>query len=468
MIHSIHPTVRLHRVLLGAILAGNTLAFAGVDPLTRALTAVAALVLVLDIKEVPLVPPVHRRAAAVLAALILVQLIPWPGMIHRLLQPGLAPFLPQGFWPLTVAPWATLQAASTLIVVTILALTASRMASTRSGLPILLILLASIGAILGLLGLVSEPGLPGKVLMFRDNTGGGSPYGPFVNRNHFALAMELTLPAALALFLAGFRHLRLPGERRRSAAIAVLATGTAIAVETAALLRCNSRGGTLFLLTAGVLTLALWTRRHRHQPWMWALAVVLVVGVGTTVLAWNRLPELQDRFMQLVSLEGAGGNTRLDLWAGTTRLWRRSPALGCGAGAYRYAINLDKPPTGALQLRHAHNDWLEWTADTGSAGLLLLLVFVGGLAWLLAPDRVRKMRFERRYALAASALALAATALHELVGFGLQIPLNAQLAAVWVGLIWGLTGKASATSLPEPSPHDGEPETAEPAPPEET
>ena len=180
------------------------------------------------------------------------------------------------------------------------------------------------------------------------------------------------------------------------------------------------------------------------------MAAILVIGAGTAVLAWNRLPELQDRFKRLVALQGAGGNTRLDLWAGTVKLWRRSPVVGCGAGAYRYAIDLNKPPTGSLEVRHAHNDWLEWTADTGVAGAAILLGTVGGLLWLLAPARVRRMRFEHRYAMAAAALALTATALHELIGFGLQTPLNGYLAAVWAGLIWGVTGRKLRTGRGAP------------------
>jgi hypothetical protein len=40
--------------------------------------------------------------------------------------------------------------------------------------------------------------------------------------------------------------------------------------------------------------------------------------------------------------------------------------------------------------------------------------------------------------LAGAAAALAATALHEIVGFGLQTPVNRYLLAAWVGLVWGV------------------------------
>jgi O-antigen ligase len=102
---------------------------------------------------------------------------------------------------------------------------------------------------------------------------------------------------------------------------------------------------------------------------------------------------------------------------------------------------MDKPATGAAVLEQAHNDWLEWASTTGAVGVVALVLGVIGLAVALAPRRVRRMRFEYRYALAGVGLVLVATGLHEIVGFGLQTPLNRYLLATWVGLLWGLDGR---------------------------
>jgi O-antigen ligase len=112
--------------------------------------------------------------------------------------------------------------------------------------------------------------------------------------------------------------------------------------------------------------------------------------------------------------------------------------VGSGLGSYRHVIGMDKPATGAAVLEQAHNDWLEWASTTGAIGIGALVVFVGGILALLAPRRVRRLRFEYRYALAGIALVLVATALHEIVGFGLQTPVNRYLLATWVGMLWGL------------------------------
>jgi hypothetical protein len=101
-------------------------------------------------------------------------------------------------------------------------------------------------------------------------------------------------------------------------------------------------------------------------------------------------------------------------------------------------IGLDKPATGTAVLEQAHNDWLEWASTSGIVGVVVLILVLVALAASLRLSRVRRLRFEFRYPLAGAAVALAATALHETVGFGLQTPLNRYLLAAWVGLVWGV------------------------------
>ena len=438
----LHPSFHIDRILLVVLLLGNAVAFAGVDPPTRALTAILVVVLALQLRPLPKLRSSQRIALSILAGLAFIQLLPLPQLLRGPLQPGLAGVTRPGWFSLSVAPWATLEASAIIAVAVVLGLTAARMTATRSGTPFLLTTLAAVGGTLALLGLGTEHGLPDHVLLFRPNTGGGGPYGPFVNRNHFALAVELTIPAAVALLAAAARHLKVPGEGRRRAAVALLGAGVIVSIELAALLRSGSRGGILFLLSAFLLTLPLWKRRRRALRWPWmALASILVVA--SVALAFNRTQMLHDRFNELFAIRGMQGNTRLDLWAGTLKLWERSPVVGCGLGAYAAAIGLDKPPTGALHLDQAHNDWLELLADGGLIGAAALVFGLAGLFLSLRPGRVRPLRFEYRYPAAAAALVLVACALHELVGFGLQTPLNAYLLATWVGWVWGFERKTS-------------------------
>jgi hypothetical protein len=450
-----------HRLALGAILLGNAVVFAGVDPPTRLATALLVVLMVADLKNISAVPNAHRLALVAVAALVVIQLVPAPLGARRVLEPGFVDVMAGGWAPLSLAPWATVSAAASIIVATGIALTAARVAATRSGLPVLLALLASTGVVFAVLGLGGEAGAPEKVLLVRDNTGGGSPYGPFVNENHFAQAVELTLPAALVLLAVNVRQLMRKGGGRQLAAVMVLASAVATVVTTAAMLRSGSRGGALFLLVALALTLVLWFRPFRLRGRRWPAVVVGVVLAAVIAgLSWTRLPELEQGFRDLVVVEGVDGNTRWDLWTGTVASLQRSPVVGSGLGSYRHVIGMDKPATGASVLEQAHNDWLEWASTTGALGIVALVVFVGGIVALLAPWRVRRLRFEYRYALAGVALVLVATALHEIVGFGLQTPVNRYLLATWVGMLWGLDLRIRQLRNTPPAEHAADGETA--------
>jgi hypothetical protein len=430
----------LHRVLIAILILGNTVAFAGVDPVAKLATAVLALVMMVEMRRPPALPKVIRWAVIGLVSLVALQLAPLPEGVRRLLQPGFAEVMPGGWWCLSFAPWSTLTTAAALVVVAVISLAAMRIAESRSGLPMLLTLLTTTCCALAVLGLVGEAGAPDKVLLVRANTLGGDAYGPFVNSNHFAVAVELTLPAAFVLMAAAGRALKRSGPSKQQAAVIFLVSATVVVVGAAALLRSSSRGGLVFLVVAFVLTAASWVRARPGGRWSWSL-VLVVLGALAVFLAWTRAPALRDGLAELFILEGVEGNTRWDLWSATLRSFERSPLFGSGLGSYRFVIGLDKPATGTSVLLQAHNDWLEWLSTSGLVGAVLLVMVAASIAWVVRPRRVRRLRHEFRYPLAAASLALVAVSLHELVGFGLQTPLNRYLVAIWIGLVLGVAAR---------------------------
>lgn len=453
--------LNLNRIILAILLLVNAVAFAGVDPFVRTITAALVLVLALGNRQLPAVLPLHRVAAFLVACLLIIQLVPLPSLIRKSLQPGFSEFMHAGWAPLSLAPWATLQTVASFVIAAGIALAAARMAATRSGLPTLLVFIAGTGVILAALGLAGETGSPNRVLFLRSNVAEGLPYGPFLNHNHFGLAIELTLPAAAALLLVAIRHIRMSSGAIRSAIVISIGASAAIAVSLGALLRCRSRGGLLFLVVGFVLTLPLWRRGHERKRRIAVLVVILAVGASTLALfvAQTQLPHIKETFTELFLLDGARNNSRWELWDGTFSSWKRSPIVGSGAGSYRHVIDLDKPATGANRLHQAHNDWLEWASTTGVLGLAILGLAVVGIAMELRPARLSRFRFEYRYPMAAAAFALTSVALHETIGFGLQIPLNRYLLACWIGMIWGATAKLRSKrrrQADEGAPHSSE------------
>ncbi|MCP4897702.1 MAG: O-antigen ligase family protein [bacterium] len=444
----------LSRVVLALILLANTFAFAGVDPSVRTATAILSIVLILGLRKLPDLLPAHLYAGIALLSLFAIQLIPLPQGIRRLLQPGFAEFMHTGWAPLSLAPWATVQTAASCLVAAALAFAAAKMASSRSGLPMLLMILALTGAAVAALGLAGETGEPGKILFLRDNTPQGLPYGPFINHNHFGVAIELTLPAALALLLVSLRHIRISSGAVRSAIAIAMGSAAVAAVSLGALLRSRSRGGMLFLALAFILTLPLWRRRLPIGRKFLIIVLVLFLAAASMALlvAQTQLQSVKENFTELFVLDGARNNSRWQLWDATLASWKRAPLLGSGAGSYRHVIGLDKPATGANMLHQAHNDWLEWASTTGIVGLAIVSFAAVGMFLEFRPKRLSRFRFEFRYPMAAAALALTAVCLHESIGFGLQTPLNRYLCACWVGMVWGMAPKLRLKRKREESP----------------
>ena len=438
----------LHRILLAVLLLGNAVAFAGVDPIMRLATAFIILVVMIDLRQLPRLPKPVWWAAWVFVALAVVQLIPLPEFVRRIVQPGFRDVMASGWSSLSLAAWSTMLVVASTVLAAGVALVSARMAATRSGLPILLGFLALTCGLVAILGLAGESGAPEKVLLVRANTGGGDAYGPFVNSNHFATAIELSLPAALILLAASLRNLPRPGSTRQRAAVIALGASVISVVAIAAILRSGSRGGVAFLGMGLILTAPLWSGAGRSRRWQWLVAVASVLGVAL-VLAASRLQALRDGFNALLVLEGVDGNTRWDLWAATLSSFGRSPVIGSGLGSFRFVIGLDRPATGTAVLEQAHNDWLEIVSTGGLVGLVALVFLIVGVVAAFRFASRRNLRFELRYPLAGAAAALVATGLHETVGFGLQTPLNRYLLAVWIGLVWGIGNRVRESGAGE-------------------
>ena len=386
------------------------------------------------------------------------QLLFWPEPVRRILQPGFAHVMPAGWASLSLAPWSTVQVAVSVVIAGGVALGAARMAAARSGLPVLLGLLAGTCAVLAVSGFADEAGAPEKVLLVRDNTGGGV-YGPFVNRNHFAQAIELTLPAAVVLLAAGARRfgdggLGPPagggGHARRHG-------DGAVGLCRHAPLRLPGRH--LFLVIAVVVTLPLLAAAIGGPgPGRGSTLLVVVLAVAG-VLASTVCPPFQSvsaacwpSRVSRATRAGISGR-------GTWRSWRRAPLLGSGLGSYRYVIGLDKPATGHRGARAGPQRLAGVAVDLGSrrsSGILAVAIAAPGVPAVAAQGEVDAPRVpvSARRRRSCAWCRRGSTRSSDSV---CRPRLNRYLLAAWVGLVWGLAERRA--SLPkkigEQRPDDG-------------
>jgi O-antigen ligase len=269
------------------------------------------------------------------------------------------------------------------------------------------------GFLVAIFGILQHLTFNGKLYWFREMRFGGIPFGPYVNRNHFAGFAELVIPTALVPLVLG------KVRRERRFAVVVFALLPIVALFLAA-----SRGGIVsFAAEIGVLALLLALRRAggRH-----VLAGGVVLLLAFMLVSWLGVRQILERFSSMQSLEVTGGkraSMRHDSW----HIFRDHPWTGTGLGTLPIIFPAYESLYDAKFVNHAHNDYLEMLADTGLIGALccasfLGLLFFSSLRHLLVTDK--------SFAAALHLSGLVACCgflVHSLVDFNLHMPGNALL-----------------------------------------
>ena len=259
---------------------------------------------------------------------------------------------------------------------------------------------------------------------------GPLPFGPFVNRNHFATWVIMAAPLSLGYIMT--RVSEPPGAappfastRARLTRVAdgrmVWLTAAAVVMMTALLLSM-SRSGILALVAAAAISAL--TVRPLLQNRRWWLVGVLLLTAG---IAFARvdIPGLAGRFAQA----GPGLEDRARIWRDTLPLVRDFWLTGSGVGSYRTAMLYYQRADRVVQFNQAHNHYLQVAAE---GGVLLLGLVIGAIAALARMTR-RQLSADLAGAYwirAGAACGLLAVALQSLWETGLVMPANAALAAV--------------------------------------
>jgi O-antigen ligase len=397
----------------------------------------------------PHLPPLLKRlrpAAIALFALLAFQVAPLPAGLVRLIAPGSYDFrrlyAPEfgrtKFMTLSIAPGATIGAGLFLASLFILGFLVLHTVRRGRQIRALLAALAASGAFQALYGLFELSRTEPRLLFYKKVFSPDSVTGTFVNRNHFSGYLEMIVPLALGLAIArmnmmtfgvkGFRE-KLLLWTSKGILVNVLILAGAVIMALAIVLS-NSRSGLAVLAFTAFLFLGLsvsaFSRTGFRQPWvgktvratfLCVMALALTVGIGSTVR----------RF----ALDDLLHEDRPQYWANTVEIIRDFPLFGTGLGTFASAYGAyEKTSSTELRLVHAHNDYLEYAAELGLAGGVLLAAIVIYLA-VAAYLGWRARRNAQARALALGGLvSLSGMGLHAVTDFNLHVPANMALFAV--------------------------------------
>jgi O-antigen ligase len=293
------------------------------------------------------------------------------------------------------------------------------------------------GFLVAIFGILQQVTFNGKLYWFREMRYGGIPFGPYVNRNHFAGFVELIIPVALVPLILG----KVRKERWYLVAIFAL-------LPIGALFLSASRGGVVsFGVEVGVLVLMMWLRRTGGQH---VLAGGIVLLLALLLVSWLGVKQVLDRFSSLQSLEVTSGkraSMRLDTW----RIFLDHPWTGTGLGTLETVFPAYETNYDGKIVNHTHNDYLEALAETGVAGGLCCAAFLGIFFFLSLRQLLNR---DKPFAAALHLSGLVGCSgflVHSLVDFNLHIPSNALLFLLMAHLATGAVSPSPSTGgTPQP------------------
>ena len=321
-----------------------------------------------------------------------------------------------------------------------------RFTNNRARLEALALTVVSVGALSALFGITRQAIQHGEGAALVRTLPPGIGYGQIINRNQFALMMEMSFGVALGMIFV--RNGRF--EKR----LFYVALALPIA---AALILANSRGGILTMMSQLLLlSLLLVSPRRdrddnlrsageqsgRYRVLMFAVRSIIVVallGVASLAIVWVGGERVTSNLSTITEelkpeSEAARWNTRrVDIWKATWLMIKDHPITGVGFGGYWIAVSRYHDASGTYTPQQAHNDYLEILASGGILGS----VIVCGLVVIVVRQfrkTGRQSEYVRRALWQGAFIGLAGVAIHSVFDFGLHITIDGALCSALIAI----------------------------------
>ena len=368
-------------------------------------------------------------------ALVAVQLVPIPSGLMGLLAPAAHsihhPNVPaarealgSGWHPISIEPFLTEAELLRLGALAAAFFLASQLFSHRREIRLAGYTMVATGVVLSFFAVYQQAHW-GSVLYGRYPVPSATPFGPFVNHNHFAGFVEMCALVALGGAI---------GHLRRLSLAPIILLGGSASIMAVALVLSGSRGGLLAAAAGAVCLGALVLRRSSRA------SAAILAAWGGAVLFMLLLAAPRSVFDRIGSIASPGEDLsiefKMQLWRDSLGLAKRSPWVGTGLGTYVAAIPAYRTDRDETRAEYAESDWIQHACETGLAGWAILAGFI-----IAVMRRSRRKLLEEQglgrtrglwIGMGAGAFALL---VHGIFDFNTRIPSNGLLLAVLLGLL---------------------------------
>jgi O-antigen ligase len=385
-------------------------------------------------KREDLAPPLQwwfKWPPLLMLGFIGLQLVPLPAWLLGAISPARAgllqsldPVLPgSGFGTISVYPTATLahllRVAAYIVVFILSRELAWRTLDRRWLITVPILAVAGVEAILGIVQYS-----PDSVAQ-----------GTYVNRNHFAGLLELSLPFAAVYPIA----VQMTRRRQPFRQSVLVATSVALAaLMLLGIVLSLSRMAFAAALTSLFIvgSLALGERASAPKRFAVTALVAAIVIAGSLYLApdplISRFAEVHETPINVMP------DARARVWKETLTLAADYALAGCGLGTFEHCFHKYRTFLPQLGIDSVHNDYLQLLAELGAIGFA-----IGAAAMIAVFVSAARAAFEStdsntRFLAIACIGSLVAILIHSFTDYNLYIPANAMLLAWIAGIVASL------------------------------
>lgn len=258
----------------------------------------------------------------------------------------------------------------------------------------------------------------------------GTATGTFINRNHLAGYLEMTLAVGIGLLIANLKgsvesaslKQRIRNFLQLLFSVKAVYRLSLVIMVIALILTRSRMGNSAFffsIIIAGAVGLIL--SRYATKSTVIFLGSLLVIDI-LLIGSFFGVEEVAKR-LEETSLRP---DNRYDVNLYSLALIKDHLIVGTGLGSYYVSfMAYGREGLGELFFDHAHNDYFELVADTGLIGFMLLgLIVLYSLFYAIKAQKNRHDPLMRGISFAAI-MGISALLIHSSVDFNLQIPSNA-------------------------------------------
>jgi O-antigen ligase len=389
------------------------------------------------------IPKWPRRLWTGFVFLLVLQVVPLPGAVVRILSPETfarkSPYVgsPTAWMSLSLVPDRTIREglfiASCLLLGFLIVMTLRR----RSQILRMIWVLVGMGVFESLYGLLQLYSGNPRILFYPKTYNLDSVTGTFVNRNHFSGYLEMIVPLAIGLVVSRLNIFPSSRAKLRDKALRMsekrfmvnMGLFLAVLIMGLGVLFSRSRSGVfifvfIFLLFFGGILLIKEKPGDQKKAIVASLQVLFTVILGISLYAG--IASTLARF----GMDKVLKEQRPVFWAETLRQFSRFPLFGTGLGTFASVYPGSEENGTLVHIYHAHNDYLEFLSELGVVGSLLLFGAVFSVLFLAYRKWTKRRSSEVRSLALGGFVAVFAILLHSLTDFNMQIPANLILFSV--------------------------------------